>query len=133
MVAGVGAPNPSGIPNFNTQFGLQANSTGVTNATQIPAWVNEFSTNTTNGAAQLPPASAGLGIYVVNDGANSMTVYGAAVGGSYDTVNLHTSTSGVTTGVAQASGTVALYLCYEGQGGNTNAPIAGAWKQLLTG
>lgn len=133
MVAGVGAPNPSGIPSFNTQFGLQANLTGVTNATLAPAWINEFSSVTTNGAILLPPASAGLQIQIINDGLFSATVYGAAVGSSYDTVNLHTSTSGVTTGVAQASGTVALYICYEGQGGNTNNPTAGAWKQLLTG
>lgn len=67
----------------------------------------------------LPPGYPGLRVFIVNTGANSMQVFGAGT----DTIN------GVATGtgVAQAAGVSALYVCT----GKTAAGV-GEWYRLLS-
>lgn len=137
MPTGPGAPNPSGIPGFNAVAGLSQTTTGQSLAVLLPAWINEISTSTTNASFMLPPGYAGSRITVINDTANSITIYGwlpPNSSGAGDTIALHTSSSQVTssTGVAQAANTIADYVCFVGEAGNTGNTTAAQWKQLLT-
>lgn len=83
---------------------------GQASATVMTHEINHFGTvATTADSGALPPAIAGRTITVINRGANTMQVFGT----SPDTIN----TVATATGVAQASNTVARYVC----------PVDGAW------
>lgn len=79
---------------------------GQTGATQLNPGLNQVATVASAAdSLQLPPCTITSIVYVTNDGANSMTVFGKA--GRTDTIN---GTAGAT-GVAQANGAHALYIC----------------------
>ena len=136
MPIGVGAPNPSGIPGFNTINGLTAHAGGgQANALQLPAFLNEvLVVASANDSVMLPPGFAGAAITVINSSANSMQVFGSNIVGPGDTIAAHNSATQTATGtgVAQAAATIATYFCFIGQGGTTSAPSAASWKQFLT-
>ncbi|HWS94165.1 MAG TPA: hypothetical protein VN306_17260 [Mycobacterium sp.] len=99
------------LDTVSTQTGVTAHATGgQANATQLTASQVQVSTVASlNDSVKLPPSQAGLQITIVNNGANSMQVFGT---GS-DTIN------GVAagTGVAQAAAAVTIYYCF----------VAGNW------
>lgn len=134
--SGIGAPTPSGIPGFNAFVGVVGGSATLsTSSPSLPSWLNVITVNaTTNGAIMLPPAYAGDQVVVINNGAQSATIYGNYVGNSTtlnDTIATHTTTTQVTTGIAVAAGAIEVFFCMQGQSGNTNNPTAGQWKALL--
>ena len=133
MPAGPGAPNPSGLPGFNLATGITAHAGGgAAAATALPSWMNVVTTvGTTADSVALPVGYGGEMVWVINNGANSCTVYGAPVGSSNDTIAAHTSTTQVTTGIAIAAGALNAFLCIQGQFGNTNNVTAAQWKALL--
>jgi|SRR5215469_13249521 len=138
--SGPGGPTPSGIPQFNINYGITAHSGGgTTSATPLTAWMNVVTVvGTTNDSVRLPPGYGAEQVIVVNNGANTLTVFGSpltAVGPSgaagataYDTIAVATNTTQVTTGVTIAAGADQLFLCLLGQGGETNAPTVAQWK-----
>lgn len=131
MTSGIGAPNPAGIPGFNATSGIVATAGGgQANAFQLPSWMNEVAVVATAAdSVMLPPGYAGAVIIVINDGANSVQVFGSPG----DTIAAHNSSSQTAsaTGVPQAAAAVGVYYCFEGQAGNTNAPTPASWKQTL--
>lgn len=102
---------------------------GQPGATLLSAAINEISTVATTGdSVMLPLGLPGMAVIAINDGANTMQVYGQATNpntGVGDTIAANNSTTqaATTTGVSQASAKVASYLCF----------AAGKWKQLLSG
>jgi hypothetical protein len=113
---------------FSYQNGLTALSGGgQTGATPVTSAINEVSTVATTGeSVQLPVALPGAIVTVINDGANSLNVFGYPLNpntGLGDTIAAHNSTTQVstTTGTAQASGSVGIYICF----------ASGDWKQVL--
>ena len=91
-------------------------------ATQLSYGINEVAT--VAGAAdgvQLPICVPGAVVYVSNAGAASMQVFGK--NGRTDTIN---GTAGAT-GVAQANGITALYICTR-----TVSNVQGTWRRLLS-
>lgn len=136
-LTGPGGANPSGIPGFNSSQGLTAHAGGgQANALQLNAWVNEVAVvATANDSVMLPPGFAGARITVINDGGASMQVFGyLPAQGAGDTIAPHGSATQAATGtgVAQAAGTIADYICFSGEAGNTNNTTAALWKQFLT-
>lgn len=136
MVTGPGAPSPSGIPGFNAAQVAASATTAQAGATPLPAFLNEvYSAGVASGGVMLPPAEAGMGIVVNNDSGGTITVFGnlPAVGAG-DTIAAHGSTSQTATGtgITQANAVIAIYYCILGVAGNTNAPTAGQWKQMIT-
>lgn len=106
-----------------------ATTTALAGAVALTATINEIGTSATTGnAVMLRPALPGDKVTVINDGAQSITVYGNSNNPNNatttDTIAAHGSTTqaGATTGVTQASGTVAQYVCF----------ATGKWKQFLT-
>ena len=90
---------------------------GQTGATQLINGVNRVATVASAAdSVQLPKAAAGSIVYVANDGAQDMTVFGKE--GTSDTIN---GTAGAT-GVSQATTKAAVYFC----------AIAGKWHRVLT-
>lgn len=100
---------------------------GQTNATPMTAAINEFATvASANDSGMLPIGLPGLTVNVINDGAQSLQVYGVALNpntGVGDTIAAHGSVNqtATATGVAVASGGAATFYCF--------AP--GKWKQTL--
>ena len=83
---------------------------------------------TANDSISLPPALPGMEREIINTGTVSLQVYGAASnpsnGGAPDVIATHavlTPIPASNVGVAQASGAVALYKCFE----------LGIWRQCL--
>jgi|SRR5215472_822381 len=134
MVAGPGAPNPSGIPGFNAQFGIIAHAGGGNaNATQLNAWLNTIVTVTSaNDSVMLPPGYSGAIIYVINHGANACQVFGfqsTAPGDAVtDTIAPSNSATQGTAGVSLPSLAVGIFFCMVGQGGPTNGITPAQWQ-----
>lgn len=99
--------------------GLTATASGTqTTALALTAAANSVDTVATAAdSVKLPLAVAGLSVFVVNTAANSMQVFGSGT----DTINAVATA----TGVAQAGGKSALYVC------TASAP-AGKWFRLLS-
>ena len=78
MPIGPGAPNPSGFPGFHSHYGITATAGGGNaNAAQMNGWLNTVTTVVTTGdSVMLPPGYAGEEITVINNGANSLNVFG---------------------------------------------------------
>lgn len=92
---------------------------GQASATQLIYGLNVVGTvATTADSVKLPPCVLGAILYVTNNGANSMTVFGGS--GRTDTIN---GTAGAT-GVAQANGAHALYVCA------APGATSGAWTTI---
>jgi len=92
---------------------------GSTQATAFPltSEMNRITTAAANTGVTLPPSAPGLTVFVVNRGANPLTVYGFGV----DTVDGAVAT----TGVKQMPNSTVLYVCH----------TAGVWETegLATG
>lgn len=90
---------------FGVQGGVVAFAGGgKTSATQITACSVEVTTAATAAdSVKLPPGQVGLEVFITNDGASSIQVFGS---GS-DTIN--NVATGI--GVAQANGVSAIYKC----------------------
>jgi hypothetical protein len=106
--------NPYTLAQAINQFNQQQVTTGLTalagggqtGATALGYGLNQVGTVASGSdSVQLPACSVGAVVYVTNDGANSMQVFGAV--GRTDTIN---GTAGAT-GVAQANGAHAIYVC----------------------
>lgn len=100
----------------NAQTGITAGTTQTqAGATALTGQINNISTVTTAGdGVRLPTSVAGRIVWIINPTANSVQVYGA----STDTINAVATG----TGVAQAAGKTAAYVC----------AVAGAWYRLLS-
>lgn len=139
MVMGPGAPNPSGIPGFNASYGIIARAGGGNaNATLLNGWLNTVTTvATANDSVMLPPGYAGMEIVVINNGANSLQVFGfmnTSPGDNVtDTIAPPASIVQGTSGVPLPSGSVGLFYCMTGQGGPTNGVTPAQWRaKILT-
>ncbi len=150
MPIGPGAPNLSGLPGFSAVAGIAAGTqggvattTGVTAATQLTAYVNEINVSTTNAGVMLPPGTPGETVFVVNDTASVITVFGwcpqNAAGGlltTYqDTIAPATTSTYVSSVTVVSSGT-AIFACIIGESGNTQgggyAAANGAqWRRIV--
>lgn len=101
---------------------------GQVGATPLPFAVNEISVAASaNDSVALPLAVPAKCVWVNNDGAQSVQVFGQATNpntGVGDTIapNNSINQAATATGVAQASAKIACYVCF--------AP--GKWKQFLT-
>lgn len=92
---------------------------GKATATPITGCITEVGTVATAAdSVLLPLGYPGLQVLLVNSGANAMQVFGA---GS-DTIN----GAATGTGVSQASGTTAIYVC------TSKASAVGKWYRLLS-
>jgi hypothetical protein len=136
MVAGIAAPNPSGIPGFNEAYITNAGGVGVANAVPLKSWYNIIlSVPTAAGAVMLPPAAPTMQVLVLNNSgqfpntvAGSVTVFGNVNDeGQQDTIANATGVQG-TTGVAVAANAVGLFFVVTPQAGFTNEPVAGQWQ-----
>jgi hypothetical protein len=139
MVAGPGAPNPSGIPGFNATYAVVAHpGGGNANATLLNGWLNTITQVTNaNDSVMLPPGYAGMEITVINHGGNSCQVFGfmnTAPGDNVtDTIAPPGSIVQAVSGVALAAGAVGLFFCMTGQGGPTNGVFPAQWQaKVLT-
>lgn len=139
MVMGPGAPNPSGIPGFNASYGIIARAGGGNaNATLLNGWLNTVTTvATANDSVMLAPGYAGMEIVVINNGANSLQVFGfmnTSPGDNVtDTIAPPASIVQGTSGVPVPSGAVGLFYCMTGQGGPTNGVVPAQWRaKILT-
>lgn len=113
---------------YFTESGLTAGA-GGTQALALPlpaVSVAEISTvASANDSILLPPAVIGLEVTLINDGANSMQVFGVPSNpnnaGAGDTIAAANSTAqqATATGVAHASAASFTYICF----------AAGKWKQ----
>lgn len=87
---------------------------GQTNATALTSDINRVTTVAAAAdSVKLPTSVAGMTVFIINSGANSMQVFGAGT----DTIN----GIATATGVSQAAGKVATYVC----------AAAGSWFQML--
>jgi hypothetical protein len=131
---GPGGPNPSGIPGFNSQYGITAHAGGGNaNATQLNGWLNTITVVATAAdSVMLPPGYAGMEVTVINHGANSCQVFGfmntAAGDVVTDTIAPANSATQGTTGVALASLAAGYFYCMIGQGGPTNGLTPAQWQ-----
>lgn len=101
---------------FSAQSGLTALSGGGRTGAVVLAYANnQFATVAAdNDSCVLPPSYAGLEVFVENDGAHSLQVFGNGT----DTIN---GTAGAT-GVALTSGSTAMYRCI----------VAGKWLRFVS-
>lgn len=121
---------PDGLFAFSAAQGLVALAGGgQTGATLLPMYVNEVSTVVTAAdSVMLPLAAPGAVVFVINDTATSMQVFGQPSNpnnsGVGDTIAAHGSAaqSATATGVAQAATIMACYVCF----------VVGKWKQMIT-
>jgi|SRR5215831_517894 len=139
MPLGPGAPNPSGIPGFNAQYGVIAHAGGGNaNATPLAGWLNTVTTCATAAdSVMLPPGYAGMEVTVINHGAAACTVFGfmnTAPGDVVtDTIAPANSATQGTAGVSVAALAVGIFYCMIGQGGPTNGIQPAQWQaKILT-
>lgn len=142
MVAGIAAPNPSGIPGFNEAFNTQAGvGGGVQNAVPLKSWYN-IVLNVINAgdSLMLPPAAPSMQVLVMNysgqfpgTAANACTVFGnVSAEGVQDTVANATGVQG-TAGTSVPANAIGLFFVIVPQSGFTNEPNAGQWQyKILT-
>jgi hypothetical protein len=139
MPLGPGAPNPSGLPGFHAHYGVSARpGGGNSNATQLNGWLNTVTAvATANDSVMLPPGYAGMEITIINNGANSCTVFGymnTSPGDIVtDTIAPPASIVQGVAGVPVASGAVGVFFCMTGQGAMTNGIAPAMWRaKILT-
>lgn len=107
---------------FSTEGGITAFAGGgQTNARQLNNALNVVTVVATAAdSVKLPPAKVGRRIYIKNaDAADSMQVFGSGT----DTINAVATA----TGVAQAAGVTALYICMA-----ITAAGVGQWQRILS-
>jgi len=122
------------MPGFHSHYGITARAGGGnSNAVQLNGWMNTVTAvATANDSVMLPPGYAGQVITVINNGANSCTVFGymnTAPGDIVtDTISPPGSTTQGVTGVPVASGSVGMFFCMTGQGAQTNGITPAQWR-----
>lgn len=95
---------------------------GQTSARALTKRVNSIDTVATAAdSVKLPLAVAGASVYLTNNTANSMQVFGAGT----DTINIGAGDVATATGVAHAANKTAEYIC-------TKAAPAGKWQRNMT-
>jgi hypothetical protein len=113
-----------------TSPGISSSQAGVTaaagggqaNATAITKKINSVDTVATAAdSVKLPLAQIGLEIFLTNNTATSMQVFGSGT----DTINIGAGDVATATGVAQAANKTATYVC-------TKSAPAGKWQRVLT-
>ena len=136
---GPGAPNPSGIPGFNADYGVRANPGGGNpNATQLRGWQNTVTyAATAADSVMLTPGYAGMEVQVTNLAAVAVQVFGFMNTSPGDIVTDQIIPPGSTTpgiaGFSLAAGAVALLWCLTGQGGFSNGITPAVWiAKVLT-
>lgn len=114
---------------FSITTGITAKAGGGVSGTQLTAYNNEVNTVAAdNDSVVLPPAIPGSTVWINNNSAHSLQVFGnqsnQSNGGVADTIAAHSTQAqaAAATGVAQASALGALYKC----------TTLGQWKQLLS-
>lgn len=142
MVAGIAAPNPSGIPGFNEAFVTNAGvGGGSANAVPLKSWYNVVLNVSNSGdSLMLPPAAPTMQVLVMNYSgqfpnttANPTTVFGNVnADGTIDTIAAANGAQG-TAGVSIPANAIGLFFCITGQTGFTNEPTPGQWQyKILT-
>lgn len=135
---GPGAPNPSGLPGFNADYGVRANpGGGNANATQLRGWQNTVTyAATAADSVMLPPGYAGMEVIVVNLAAVAVQVFGFMNTSPGDIVTDQIIATGVTpgiTGISLPSGAMGRFVCVLGQGGFSNGITPAVWSaKILT-
>lgn len=144
MTIGIASPTPNGIPGFNLagMYSRAGIGGGSINAIPLQGWYNVLRTVfNANDSVSLPPATCGGAEIVVWNYSNAIDpVLGTPIGVSNSaTVFGNTNPQGVedtiddgsgnqvTTGVAIAPGSVALFWVSIPQAGFTNAWLPGRW------
>lgn len=109
--------------------GIVALAGGGANGTSVSYGMTSVDTVANAGdSIQLAPALPGGWCVVYNNGMNSMQVFGqqanqdGSVAGDQLVPNNSLTPAAIGTGIAQASGVVAIYICF----------TAGVWKQMLS-
>jgi hypothetical protein len=114
----------------NTGLGTSSAAAGITahagggqaSATALTKEVNSVDTVATAAdSVALPLAVIGQKIYLTNNTATSMQVFGSGT----DTINIGAGDVATATGVAQAANKSAIYFC-------TKTAPAGKWQRVLT-
>lgn len=107
--------------NIQSVSGITARAGGgQATAVQLLFGISQINTvATTADSVALPECSPGAVMWVLNDGANSMTVFSKV--GRTDTID---GTAGAT-GLAQAAGIEATYICTK-----LTTPLSGTWRRL---
>jgi hypothetical protein len=132
MPFGPGAPNPSGMPGFHSQYGAKANPGGGNpNATQLNGWVNTVTVcATANDSVMLPPGYDGMEVKVINRGAANLGVFGYMNTAPGDAVT-DVIIAAPGTGFVIPTNRMAVFICQTGQGGNTNGITPAQWAVSL--
>lgn len=136
---GPGAPNPSGLPGFNADYGVRANPGGGNpNATQLRGWQNTVTyAATAADSVMLTPGYAGMEVIVVNLATVAVQVFGYMNTSPGDIVTDQIIPPGSTTpGIAGMSlpvGAMGRFVCLTGQGGFSNGITPAVWSaKVLT-
>lgn len=105
-------------------LGITATASGTqATATLLPDGCNEVTVCATNGdSVKLPPAVGGMTVFVANQGAATLQVYGSGI----DTIN-NVATA---TGVSMTTGKNAVFFCIKSA--NSAAATAGEWYMVLS-
>jgi hypothetical protein len=119
----VGGLVNTGTDRVSVTTGITAFATGgQTSATQLTTTINRVDTVATAAdSVKLPLGVAGLVVYLTNNTATSMQVFGAGT----DVINIGAGNVATATGVAQAANKSAVYFC-------TSAAPAAVWERVLT-
>lgn len=136
---GPGAPNPSGLPGFNADYGVRANPGGGNpNATQLRGWQNTITyAATAADSVMLTPGYAGMEVIVVNLATVAVQVFGYMNTSPGDIVTDLIIPPGSTTpgfaGMSLAVGAMGRFVCLTGQGGFSNGITPAVWSaKVLT-
>lgn len=139
MPLGPGAPNPSGLPGFNADYGIRANPGGGNpNATQLRGWQNTVTyAATAADSVMLTPGYAGQEVQVTNLATVAVQVFGFmnTAPGDIVTDQIIPPAGGapVITGVSLPANSVGLFWCLTGQGGMSNGITPAVWiAKILT-
>lgn len=123
----LGGDNFQGVLN-GTAAGLVTLAAQSSQALGFPltAAVNQFSTVAASSFAVLPPAVVGMGVWVVNDGGQTLTVCGAA--GTADTIDGVATATGVSVSNARRTYFKATATALTASG--ATAAVVGTWVSM---
>ena len=139
MPIGPGSPNPSGMPMFNTAYGLTAHAGGGSAAAlMLPAWNNVVTVvATANDSVMLPPCYAGAQVIVTNNQSttNALAVFAyVPTAGAPDGV-IGPAVSATANSVTVGQFHTTMFLGILGEGGLTQggvgASVGGIWKACV--
>lgn len=114
---------------FNPNNAVKALAGGANPGTLLQYGINRVTTVASGAdSVQMPPAILGAWCVVINDGANSMQIFGNLSnpnnGNTQDVLidNTHNIAAAAATGIALANNKAAVFFC----------PVAGTWKALVS-